>query len=111
MEEEDEPVEVREKIYKAAMLVMELTKLSDMPEEYFIPEILRDAARASGENEFTDFWKEVYEFIFTYYVCVGEGTRIVILPDGPEKKGRGAGPAGTASKRGKTRKSQKTGKR
>ena len=76
----DEPVPVREKVYKAAMLVEQLSHYAGMDADFYIPEILRDACRKTDREDLTDFWNDVYQFLYTMN-CVGKDTHIDIVPD------------------------------
>ena len=107
--EDDYRVEVREKVYQAALHVIELTKLSGMEQEYFIPEILRSFCRKYKQKELAEFWAEVYDFVYTYYVCLNKGDRIVLLPDTVEEEKPKAGSSRKKSKGKKEAKGKRIG--
>lgn len=80
MDLDEGPVKVRRTVFRAAQLVERLAKEGPDVEDFRIAEILCDTYGKSGQNELRDFWKEVYDYLFTMS-CVGKETHIEIVPD------------------------------
>ena len=76
MDLDEGPVKVRRTVFRAAQLAKEGPNVED----FRIAEILRDTYGKSGQNELRDFWKEVYDYLFTMS-CVGKETHIETMPD------------------------------